>query len=86
MFDSFEMKPQACPACGYLMDRSAPITGTASPEEGDVSICFHCSAINLFDAAGALHLASDEELRLLQEHRGKWATIVEAQRLIRTKL
>lgn len=37
-----------CPECGYHPDYASSISEKATPEEGDLSICINCGALNRF--------------------------------------
>jgi hypothetical protein len=41
-----------CPYCGVENDAAAALTDVLAPREGDVSICFACTAIGTFTGEG----------------------------------
>lgn len=51
--------PEAsCPSCGYHMDAASPEDdGDEAPGPGDVSVCFQCTEILIFDDEMHSHLA-----------------------------
>lgn len=64
--------PITCPACGQVQEMAAQFDAPSDtpkvPEAGDVSICFGCSAINVFETPTKLAPApqdlADEVLRV----------------------
>lgn len=52
-----------CPVCGKVLDTAS---GNAAPEPGDISVCFYCHNIMVFDENLALQKA-DEENELVKE-------------------
>lgn len=45
------MPDAVCPACGYVSDRAAPADDNpAPPEKGDITVCFGCGTILVYDA------------------------------------
>lgn len=57
------MEPMACPHCGKVNDAQTCITEPgASPEKGDVSLCFTCAGVAVFTGEGmTVRLPTDEE-------------------------
>jgi hypothetical protein len=43
-----------CPFCTKLIDGYTPIGGRQHPKPGDVSLCYYCSALLVFDGDPAL--------------------------------
>ena len=57
-----------CPDCGSKFNRSEHIRhNNAEPDPGDISICFCCGAVNLFDQDMNLEQCPDDELDRLDE-------------------
>lgn len=68
----------SCPACGAVHDGAASMTSIGRPEPGDLSICFDCGSLNVWEAKDeklsqrlptpdeALTFASDPEVRKIQ--------------------
>lgn len=42
------MKENRCPECNGKTDAATSIEGDYKPSGGDISLCFHCGAINQF--------------------------------------
>ena len=60
---SFIQKAGKCFGCGYEFDAAAAINNdrTASPQEGDFSICIACGEPAIFTADGSLRQPTKEE-------------------------
>ena len=55
-------KAQLCPSgCGYKMEAATEAYGDATPSVGDISICFGCNAVHLFDEHLQLRLTTPDE-------------------------
>jgi hypothetical protein len=50
-----------CPKCGYKFDSATSFEGEA-PKAGDISICFECVALLVFNPDLTLHAITDAEL------------------------
>jgi len=61
MTDTFEMPEHRCPFCGSLHDHATNTTTEAKPNAGDVSICFDCTSIGVFDENGSVRKPTEEE-------------------------
>ena len=58
-----EMPGEPCPECGDKLDRATSPKGE-TPEPGDVSICFNCGTILVFDDK-LVSKRPDDEVELL---------------------
>ena len=58
------VRPCLCPWCGYTLDAAtAPREPNSKrPAPGDVSVCFSCAAVSLYDDQLAVRRATDAEL------------------------
>ena len=56
-----------CPECGEATDMVSDVEGNATPSENDISICFCCGAINMFDVNVNLIEMSQEELDYIKQ-------------------
>lgn len=70
------LPPQACLACGHVMDRHAHMSVTGSPKDiatpkpGDVTLCIRCGCVMFYD--DHLHFrmpTADEYLEIAQDER-----------------
>jgi len=43
--NSFHVKAQLCPKCGYLLDACTAVDGTKGPKPGDVTVCIGCAQV-----------------------------------------
>jgi len=51
-----------CPKCGHKLDAASHSDGKDhAPEKGDVSLCFKCAAIMVFDDRFTIRKATPEE-------------------------
>ena len=48
------VQPSVCPYCGYQMDDATGIQDRETPIEEDLSICFKCTGVMVFDSELAL--------------------------------
>lgn len=65
-----EMPPSPCPNCGKKLDRATDAKGgTATPKEGDISVCNGCFAVSTFDANLQLQPASLEALDIEEKDK-----------------
>lgn len=53
---------QACPRCGYQFDRAAGAFTDRIPKHGDVSLCFRCGLLLVFNADLTARPMTEEEL------------------------
>ena len=66
-----------CPHCGYKVDRSAQIFGDiAPPEDGDISICFKCGKVGIFEKGNTRKPTLDELEESLHDRRVTEAQII----------
>ncbi len=42
---------QRCPSCGYRMNAATHVRGEAVPRPGDLSLCWGCGTVLIFDEA-----------------------------------
>ena len=58
-------KEARCPCCNNLMDAHTVVStdNKYQPSPGDVSICFYCGAINLYDEELNIKIMTEEEQR-----------------------
>jgi hypothetical protein len=76
-----EIAKVECPDCLHEMDRAACVEGAehARPRGGDVTFCFHCGALLVFEADLQVRRPSEEEAAEL----GRDPKIQKIQRLLR---
>jgi hypothetical protein len=57
----------ACPSCSYAMDACSPVPGNsrATPQPGDITLCFRCGAVLWFDAQMGLQAYAPERVEQL---------------------
>lgn len=57
--------PTVCPYCDYHHEC---VTGLREPDDGDVSLCFQCGHLNMFDStvSGGLRRPTKKEARQLE--------------------
>jgi len=68
--DGPNISPANCPKCGYKnMDTATDVEGTAvAPKPGDVSICWGCGGLLVFDEGMRMYAPSRAELdRIFEE-------------------
>ena len=86
--ESTTIPHHACPVCGYTAEAATSLasmtndTPVPQPSAGDISVCFGCGAIGVFDAQMKLTIPDDGELLDLMLNND-WADIVRTQRSIR---
>jgi hypothetical protein len=56
-----------CPVCSAPIDSATQVKGMDSPSPGDLTMCFACTALLVFDQPPALHAMTDAELAALDE-------------------
>ena len=61
-----KMPPCVCPICLYSLTAATGSPGT-SPEEDDLSLCFNCGALLIFNEDLVLEIPSGEVLETLSE-------------------
>jgi hypothetical protein len=61
--------PPTCPTCGATMDASTDAYGTAAPGTGDVSVCFYCAGLAIYDGGGLREVTASERAELLADDR-----------------
>lgn len=81
----FELPDQVCPACGYKQTHASEIEDRGAPEKGDVSICFSCAQLTIFDADLRLRRATAEDIAELMKDPEHWAQIELTQRCIQNR-
>jgi|HubBroStandDraft_2_1064218.scaffolds.fasta_scaffold45328_2 hypothetical protein len=58
-----DIPPHTCPVCKRVNDAvTCPTDSTARPSTGDISICFTCGSISVFEADFTLRSLKDFEL------------------------
>jgi len=63
-----EMKENACPDCGKLLDRATNVSGSnEEPSPGDITICNRCGSFLTFAQDLSLELLDPEEFNELDE-------------------
>lgn len=78
---SADIPPCQCPVCGYHVDSAADIEGDSQPSPGDVSICFKCGEILVFNPDLTQSQAPlDSLLKLSPKQRD---LLTKAQKMIR---
>lgn len=60
-------EPVPCPVCSTRIDAVSPLKGMATPKPGDLTLCFGCAAMLVFDQPPALHAMTDAELAGLDD-------------------
>ena len=62
---TFRLTTRLCPACGGTLDAASSVGHRIGPKEGDVTVCFYCTAPLMFALDGYL-LLSDVEVAALE--------------------
>ena len=44
-----QVRPSPCPSCGVWMDGATGITSDDRPDPGDLTICFYCVKVAVYD-------------------------------------
>ena len=70
------MKNNNCPECGGLTNEARDIQGNARPSNGDISICYHCGAINQFDETLNIIPLPNEVLNDIKQHDSSTFTMI----------
>ncbi len=69
MRDDIIMPPEACPGCGYVMDRACNPLGDRTPRPGDVTMCIACGDIlRIGPGLSLLAMTPLEEIVVRMEH------------------
>jgi hypothetical protein len=73
-----------CPYCGAQMDRASGIIQheTHQPRPGDVTLCFYCAELNIFDKGLKMRKPTDLETFEIMT-APTWPEVEKAQKLIR---
>jgi uncharacterized membrane protein len=79
------LAPQPCPSCGTEFDRVATNLHHIVPMQGDITVCFHCAEILVFEGADlqARLLRADELAQLPQAEQTNLARMSELLRAAR---
>lgn len=56
-----------CPVCSAPIDSASQLKGMDTPSPGDLTLCFACTALLMFDQPPALHAMTDAELAGLED-------------------
>jgi hypothetical protein len=56
-----------CPTCGAPIDAARQVKGLGAPSPGDLTMCFRCAALLMFDEPPAVHAMTDVELGALED-------------------
>lgn len=70
-----------CPFCGYNIDQA---TGEQIPREGDVTMCFKCLNISVFDVDLKLNKLSEELFAELRRDQEIWNKIEHYRDVLRS--
>lgn len=63
-----------CPVCKYQMDAATGVEPETKPKPGDVSICWQCGAVLIFDTDLTSRLPTEQEFKELRESP-MWPTV-----------
>lgn len=74
----------SCPSCAALLDAATGVGHEGGPKPGDLSICFNCGELNLFDESLQVRTADAMELLHFQLS-DDWPMIQRAQTLIKAR-
>jgi len=75
-----------CPECGKSMNKSAAADGgNTEPWTGDISLCYECGAICLYDRELQLVKPTEEELKSIRNDSETWFFIGACQQAIHQK-
>lgn len=70
-----------CPYCSTQLNNHETYQKDVRPSKGDVSICFHCKSILLFEDNQAIRKPTDGELEEMREDKSFWNAL---QNIIKT--
>ncbi len=82
MSDSTREPPWLCLGCGYMMDACAPIEGTGSPDEGDLTLCLNCGALHVRHGVRWLPITPAEREAIDPEQKADLALYEAARRRV----
>jgi hypothetical protein len=68
-----------CPVCSAPIDAAHQVIGMGAPSPGDLTLCFKCTALLVFDQPPALHAMTDAELAALPEDEYETLRIAKQQ-------
>lgn len=53
-----------CPHCGRVNDCQSDVGGTSVPKDGDVSLCFNCAGLGIYDSSrpGGVYIPDPTEM------------------------
>jgi hypothetical protein len=61
--------PRACVNCGQLIDAAtSPTAPKARPKAGDISVCFYCRHVQIFNSDLTLRELTDQEMHEIAGH------------------
>lgn len=61
------MPPTKCSKCKATLDGASQVKGEEQPTPGDISMCFYCGTLHMFDEGLALRRMSFAELNALDD-------------------
>ena len=65
---SYPLPLTFCPQCGHKLDGATQVEeGKGEPEENDLTVCWYCGRILLFNADLSLRVAGDDDLKQLDD-------------------
>lgn len=57
------MKTTICSRCGHRLDNATDVEKPSAPlAEGDISVCFYCGKVDVFNADGSLKGRNEDEI------------------------
>ena len=62
MIESYHTPEASCANCGEQLDVADSVTGGRAPEPGDISVCFYCHHVMIYDQKGKPRNPTDEEI------------------------
>lgn len=78
------MLETACPYCDYKLDAVTNVSGGhVEPSDGDVTVCFSCAQVLIFDRGVPRKLRA-EELERCRSNEKEWRIVERTQAAIRS--
>ena len=81
-FTSTRLTPNPCRNCGDILDTASALDHKI-PKPGDISLCFNCGEIGIFDENLVLQKPHDEVILLMKMPQFTRIRLLEAQSQIR---
>lgn len=71
-----------CRNCGYRQDSATAIEQGTIPKKGDVSLCFKCGILSVYEKDLRTRQPTEDEMVAIIEDEEGWELIQRAQRII----